>query len=224
MTAKLVAGLAAGVLVIFFSQACIFGGDDDGGGSGSAFRPGAVPTATLPANLPDPILLGQQQASARPSAAAGSNTTYVTQSGDTLGSIAVSQGVPPDQQAAWIAEVVRLNNIADARLLAVGVELVLPRAPAGTPTPRPGTTPVPQATPAPATTPQAAGPTPTRAAGASGRTYTVVSGDYPLLIAEKLGVPSAQQAAWANELVTLNDLDASSMVVGTVLQLPAGTP
>jgi hypothetical protein len=108
-------------------------------------------------------------------------------------------------------------------LLAVGVELVLPR-PAGSPTPRPGTTPAAPTTPAAGSTPQAAAPTPTRAPGASGRTYTVVSGDYPLLIAEKLGVPSAQQTAWVNELVTLNDINPSSLVVGTVLQLPAGTP
>jgi hypothetical protein len=53
-------------------------------------------------------------------------------------------------------------------------------------------------------------------------TYTVVSGDTPLDIAEKLCVEGA--TAWANELVTLNDLDPSNLKVGQVLQLPAGTP
>ena len=38
--------------------------------------------------------------------------------------------IAPDQRAAWIAEVLRLNGIADARLLAVGQELSLPRPPA----------------------------------------------------------------------------------------------
>jgi LysM repeat protein len=55
-------------------------------------------------------------------------------------------------------------------------------------------------------------------------TYTVVSGDYPGLIAEKLGVAPAQQAAWAEQLMALNNVCSSCLQVGSVLQLPAGTP
>jgi hypothetical protein len=39
------------------------------------------------------------------------------------------------------------------------------------------------------------------------RHYTVVSGDYPILIAQKLGVPESQQAAWAQQLIALNGID-----------------
>ena len=65
---------------------------------------------------------------------------------------------------------------------------------------------------------------PTSTGSSSGRTYTVVSGDTPLVIAEKLGVPSAQQTAWANELIALNGINPSAMQVGAVLDLPTGTP
>jgi len=234
MAIKLAAGLLAGIFVLVAAQGCVFGGGDGGGSSGELTRPGVVVTATLPATLTDPVVLGQSQAATGTSGggatAGASGQTYSVQSGDTLGGIATSMGVPPDQQAAWIAEVLRLNGMADARSLAVGQELILPRTANPTATARTtGTPPATTGTPARTTTPgtpTAAGtatPRPTQAGG-SGRSYTVVSGDTPLVIAEKLGVPEGQRAAWANELVTLNDIDASSMQIGDVLQLPAGTP
>jgi LysM repeat protein len=241
MSIKLGAALVGGIFILLTAQGCIFGGDDNGGPSGAISRPGAVPTATLPATLQDPILLGQPQTTSGASTGSpggSSGNTYVIKSGDTLGAVATSLGVPPEQQAAWIQEVLRINNIADARTLGVGVELQLPRLPSPTGTPRvtgtPGTpaaTPNRTSTPGAGTTPQsgataASTPTvrPTQSASGSGRTYTVVSGDTPLVIAEKLGVPSAQQTAWANELVALNNINPSAMQVGDVLDLPAGTP
>jgi LysM repeat protein len=228
MSIKLGTAVAGGILLLLAAQGCVFGGGADGSGAGSVARPGSIVTATLPATLTDPILLGQVQAPAGGSTAPGgsSGQTYVIKSGDTLGGIASAMGVTPDQQAAWIAEVLRLNNISDARLLAVGVELLLPRTAAAAGTPRPAGTPAAAATsPTPqgaaASTP-AAQPTPT--GQSSGRTYTVVSGDTPLLIAEKLNIPSNQRASWANELVALNGINASAMQVGEVLDLPAGTP
>ncbi|MGE0058306.1 MAG: LysM peptidoglycan-binding domain-containing protein [Dehalococcoidia bacterium] len=240
MSTKLGGAVVGAILILLTAQGCVFGGDD-GGSGGPLSRPGAVPTATLPATLQDPILLGQVQTTS-----GGTNTTggasagtYVIKSGDTLGGVATSLGVPPEQQAAWIAEVLRLNNITDARTLGVGVELTLPRIATATSTPRttgtPGTpqaTPNRTTTPGAATTPQAttsaatSTPTvrPTSSGSSSGRTYTVVSGDTPLVIADKLNVPSAQQAAWANELIALNGINPSSMQVGDVLDLPAGTP
>jgi LysM repeat protein len=237
MSIKLGAALAGGIFILLAAQGCIFGGDD--GGSGGAFnRPGSIPTATLQATLSDPILLGQAQPNTGGQTTGGgaSGQTYTIKSGDTLAGIAISLGVPSDQQAAWNAEVLRLNNIADARLLAVGTEILLPRiaSPTGTPrttgtpgtpaatvsrtaTPGAGTTPPANATQTPTVRPTASG-------GSSGRTYTVVSGDTPLVIAGKLGVPDAQQAAWANELVALNGINPSSMQIGQVLDLPAGTP
>lgn len=232
------AGFVAGLVILLTAQGCVFGGDDGDGGGGFA-RPGAIPTATLPATMSDPILLGESQPVT--TGGTGTNTggasgqVYVVKSGDTLGAIATSLNVPPDQQAAWIAEVLRLNGIADARQIGVGEELTLPRMPTATPTPRPsGTT----GTPAPATTgtpaqnatqaptSAAATPTPTRppSTTGSGRTYTVVSEDTPLVIATKLGVPEAQRASWANELVALNGINPSNMQIGDVLELPVGTP
>lgn len=236
MGLKLGAALAGGILILLTAQGCVFGGGDSAGPSGVSA--GSIPTATLPATLTDPILLGQSQAGGGATGATGggsSGQTYTIKSGDTLGGIAASLGVPGDQQAAWIAEVLRLNGISDARLLAVGQELTLPRTATASPTPRvtgtPGagaaTTATPNRTSTPSTgaTPAASSPTPkpTTTTG-SGRTYTVVSGDTPLVIAEKLGVPSAQQVTWANELVTLNGINPNTMQVGAVLQLPAGTP
>jgi LysM repeat protein len=226
------AGLAL-VLLIVFLQGTIFGGggDDD---TPSVSRPSSIPTATPPANLPEPLLLGEARGTTSTTAAAtGGEGTYTVKAGDSLSAIASSLNVPPDQQAAWIAEVLRLNGIADVRLLAVGQVIRLPRitaatgtatpssqAAAGSPTAtRPATTTTPVATATPAAT---ATQRPTVAA--SGQTYTVVSGDYPGLIAEKLGVPAAQQSSWADQLLALNNVCSSCLQVGQVLQLPAGTP
>jgi LysM repeat protein len=240
MSIKLIGALAGVILVLLTAQGCIFGGGDDGATGGAISRPGAIPTATLPATLQDPILLGQTQVQTTGGSTGGtSGSTYVIKSGDTLGAVATSLGVPADQQAAWIQEVLRINAITDARTLAVGVELQLPRIAAATSTPRttgtPGTpaaTPNRTTTPGAGTTPQpttsaaTSTPTvrPTSSGSSSGRTYTVVSGDTPLVIAQKLNVPDAQQAAWANELVALNGINPSAMQIGDVLDLPTGTP
>jgi LysM repeat protein len=248
MSVKLGAAIFGSILVLVAAQGCVFGGDDGGGDGGAIARPGSIVTATMPATLTDPILLGQSQTTGGNTGGTGttggaSGQTYTVKSGDTLAGIAISLGVPQDQQAAWNAEVLRLNNIADARLLAVGVELVLPRIATPTGTPRPAGTPgtpaatpnrttTPGTTPASGTTPQAttqaatSTPTvrPTTTGQSSGRTYTVVSGDTPLVIAGKLGIPAAQQASWANELVALNGINPSAMQIGDVLDLPVGTP
>ena len=237
MSIKFGAALAGGIFILLAAQGCIFGGGD-GDSAGSISRPGSIPTATLQATLSDPILLGQAQPNTGGPAApdGGSGQTYTIKSGDTLAGIAISLGVPADQQAAWNAEVLRLNNIADARLLAVGTEILLPRiaSPPGTPgsagTPgTPAATPNRTATPGAGTTPAANATStpsvaPTTSGSSSGRTYTVVSGDTPLVIAQKLNVPAAQQASWANELVALNGINASSLQIGDVLDLPSGTP
>ncbi len=218
----------------FVSAGCLFGGGDD---PVSIERPGSIPTATPPARLPDPMLVGEVQAGVGPATSAVTGeTTYVVKSGDTLGAIAAQFGIPAAQQASWVAEVLRLNGIPDATLLQAGVELRLPRI---TPTPRPTGTVTPRVTitataalgaartVTPATSPAAsatagaqssATPRPTVVAGAG--TYTVVSGDNPTLIGQKLGVPASALAAWADQLMTLNGTNASSLQVGQVLQLP----
>jgi LysM repeat protein len=151
----------------------------------------------------------------------------VVKSGDTLNAIATQFGIPPAQQPAWVQEVLRLNGLPDASLLQAGVELRLPRV-AATPRPtgtaagtatRAATTVATGAASSPTGAPQAtATPRPTVVAGQG--TYTVVSGDNPTIIAEKLGVPAAQIAAWVDQLVALNGINPSNLQVGQVLQLP----
>src|SRR3990170_8271300 len=218
MGMKAAVALLALVVLVVLLRGSLFGGGDDS--KPSAARPGSIPTATPPNEMPTPVGRGETQTTSGTPAASAGGGTYVVKSGDTLGGIASQLGIAADNQAAWIAEVLRLNNIADARLLRVGVELRLPgtRATTATPT-RASGSPTPTTTAAPTGT---ATPKPTVTGGAG--TYTVVDGDYPLLIAEKLGVPEDKRDAWAQDLIELNDVDPTKLQVGQVLQLPAGTP
>jgi LysM repeat protein len=237
---KAAAALFLTTALALLVQACdlVGGGSNDlTAGGQSVSRPGSVPTATPPATLPEPILLGAAPdpigGGSNPGGTTGSNPalgggTYTVKPGETLAAIAASQGVAGPDQAAWIAEVLRLNNIADARLLAAGQELTLPRqAPAAGATPRPGTTPAAGATPTrPTGTPGAgtsptATPRPGTTPSPGGNTYTVQSGDNPGSIASKLGVPAAQQQAWITQLLQMNNTTAATLQIGQVLQLPA---
>ena len=220
--------LPTAAVACFISAACLFGGSDR---TPSVTRPGSIPTATMPATLPEPLLVGESQAGSAPSTSAVTGeATYVVKSGDTLGSIATQYGIPPAQQASWVLEVLRLNGIPDATLLQSGVELRLPRI---TPTPRPTGTidpttapggvnrsPTTQAAAASATAPPQTSSTPRPTVAAGSGTYTVVAGDFPLLIAQKVGVPEAAAAAWADQLMALNNATSSSLQIGQVLQLP----
>ena len=238
MAIKLAAVGLVLVLLAVLLQGSILGGD--GGRAVSVARPSSIPTATPPANLPEPILLGETQGTQnRNTNTGGGANVYVVKSGDTLGAIASGQGVSADQQAAWVAEVLRLNGIEDARLLKAGQELTLPRIPTQpastqtTGTPRPAGTPgaatatrppgtqigAPTAPPATNTTPR---PT-TTTGGVSGNIYTVQANDFPLLIAQKVGIPENQQLEWAQRLLSLNGVEASGLRVGQVLQLPPAT-
>src|SRR5690349_5104493 len=107
--------IITGFAVLILASGGIFG---CGGGKPQASlnRPNSFPTATPPANLPVPILLGQSQVAGATPVAAGAAGTYTLQSGDTLFSVAAKLGVPGDQQAQWVAEVLRLNGLADATL------------------------------------------------------------------------------------------------------------
>jgi len=209
MGVRIVAGIVGFVVVVLLIQSYVLGGDD--GVSNDPLTSGVAPTATLPAQLPEPIALGSVDAAGGSTGDAGATTgggTYIVQAGDTLGSIATSFNVAPEAQATWIAEVLDLNGIADARLLQAGQELIIPTAPAAA-----------QSTPAGST-----GGTvgvATTVPSAEG-VYIVISGDTPLGIAEKFCVDSP--ASWVNELVTLNGIDPSALRVGQELELPTGTP
>ncbi|HLF71205.1 MAG TPA: LysM peptidoglycan-binding domain-containing protein [Dehalococcoidia bacterium] len=222
MLVRLGAGVLVLLVLVFLLKGSLFGGDG-GGSGGSALRPGSIPTATPDSDPPEPILLGQTQSSGGvgPTTSSGPGGTYVVKSGDTLGGIASSFNVPADQQAAWIAQVLSLNNMTDPRTLAVGVELKLPATTVTTPatptrTPGAGTTPS-SGTPASG----AATPTPTKRPTGSGGAYTVVDGDYPFAIAEKFCVENPSE--WTAQLLDINNVKANELFVGQVLDLPPGT-
>src|SRR5215213_10309915 len=109
--------IVASVLALLVSACGLFGGGDSNSlnpNPQTVGRPSSVPTATPPATLPEPILLG---ASTDPigggtnpagTPTTGGNTggaaTYTVKPGDTLSAIASAQGVTGSDQAAWIAE------------------------------------------------------------------------------------------------------------------------
>ena len=209
MGGRIIAGVIGFVVLVLLIQNYVL--KDDGDDGGTAGRTGVAPTATLPAQTPEAISLGEVTSAGAGSTGGSATTgggTYVVKEGDTLGSIAASLNVAPEAQAQWVADVLELNGIADARLLQAGQELQIPTAPAATSaTSGPGGVAIATATPG------VTGP---------GGTYIVESGDTPFGIAEKLCVEGA--AAWVNELVALNEIDANNLAIGQELQLPESTP
>jgi LysM repeat protein len=127
--------------------------------------------------------------------------SYVVQAGDTLYGIAAKSGVATSDIPAWVANVVKLNGLADADHLSIGDRLQLPEAPTG------GGASTPPATSEP-TSP-----------------YTVQPGDTLSGIGSKLGAQQAGLADWIAAVVKINGLeDANSLTAGQKLQLPsAGT-
>lgn len=206
MGIRIVAGVVGFVVVVLLVQSYVLGGDDDDDSGANA---GAAPTATLPAELPEPIPLANTEggAPAGEGAAATGTTTYIVQEGDTMGTIATAFDVPPEAQAAWINEVLEANGIEDARFILVGQELQVPNTPA----------PLPEGEAQQGQPP--AEPTPV--APAAEGVYIVVSGDSPLFIAEKFCVENPVE--WANELISING-DFTTLIPGQELVLPAGTP
>jgi LysM repeat protein len=230
MGAKFVAAVVGVIILVVLAQTFVFGGDDD---SPSASNPGSIPTATPQANQDAPVLLGQGDAGGGSSGGGttgGSPSTYVVQSGDLLGAIAEQLGIPAEEQAAWIQEVLDLNGMEDPRQLQAGQELILPARSGASIAPTDDSEDDPDAegesTPEtqPTAPPSATGtlPTPTPAEGGSAGTYTVVEGDYPGLIAANHCVDDVD--SWVAELLEINDTTAESLSIGQELDLPPGTP
>jgi LysM repeat protein len=178
------------------------------GGSGSSSgRPNTskVPTATLPAVLPDPLIV-----SGTPAPAAPSGDTYTVKSGDTPSAIAERLGVSVD-------ELMSLNSITDPTQLEVGQVLRIPGARATSPTPGrtpAASTPTPKATTSATNTPR---PAVTPREGTT--TYTVQSGDNANDIALRFGITVEELAAANN--TTVDNL--RSLQVGDVLTIPASS-
>jgi LysM repeat protein len=178
-----------------------------GGGSGSSSgRPnsGKIPTATLPAVLPEPLIVS---GTAAPSAPSGD--TYTVKSGDTPSAIAERLGVSVD-------ELMSLNSITDPTQLEVGQVLKIPSVRA---TPSPGRTPA-ASTPTPKATSSATNtPRPAVTPREGTTTYTVQSEDNANDIALRFGITVEELAAANNTTV-----DAlRSLQVGDVLTIPASS-
>lgn len=191
-------------------------GSDKGTAAGTSREPKdprTVPSATLPPQIPSPILAvdaGQPQG--RPTTAPN---VYVVKAGDTPAGIAKELGVE-------LSELLRVNNIDDPRSLKVGQQLKVPRPgqPSATPTRAGAASPTRTATPAAGATAvrtatAAATPASTATPGAGG-SYTVQAGDTGCGIAAKLGVPLTALAQANNTTVQ----GLGSLRIGQELKVP----
>ncbi len=183
----------------------VLAGCGGGSTSGSAQNQSKIATATLPATLPEPLILGQ--GAAQP----GGGSTYAVRSGDTLAGIASRFGVSlEDLRAA--------NPNIDAASLTVGQSIRLPQdaspPAAGASTPEAAPT---SAPPPPADTPTTAPAPAARATSApqtGATTYTVQQGDYPATIAAKFGIT-------VEALLAANPgINPTGLHIGDVLNIP----
>lgn len=189
--------VATFLLLAVIGSAVVACGGDSSDGDESVVAD-IYPTATVPAELSEPIIV-----SGTPQPATGNSTTYVVQEGDTLESISAEVGVP-------VEELMTANGITDPTALFVGQELTIPGEDAAEPTAEPQEGPPPEPTEVPPEEPPAE---PTEASGE--QTYTVQEGDFPASIAEQFGI-SVEALMAANGIT-----DPAGLHVGDVLVIPA---
>ncbi len=178
-----------------------------GGGSGSddteLVSSRSVPTATLPAQLPKPLIINSADL---PASAAG-RQTHTVQAGDTPGAIAQAYGV-------GLTELLEANGLGAGAVLRIGQKLIIPAPDTLTgPPARQTRTPIPTPTPTPTPSGGSPGASPTPA---SRKVYVVKQGDIASAIADEHGITVAQLAT-ANGL-TVQQLDR--LLVGQQLIIP----
>jgi LysM repeat protein len=170
----------------------------------------AVPTATLPAELPEPVIIGGG------AVLPGGGATYTIQSGDTFSSIAA-------QFDTTVEQLIAANPGVDPRGLVSGDTIRLPEPADGQPPPPPPAEepteepePEPTEEPEPTSTPE---PAPTNTPSALGQSYVIQSGDIPVDIATRFGIT-------VEALLAANPgMDSGNLQVGQVIIIPpAPTP
>jgi LysM repeat protein len=163
----------------------------------------AVPTATLPAELPEPLIVGGG------AVLPGGGATYTIQSGDTFSSIAA-------QFDTTVEQLIAANPGVDPRGLVSGDTIRLPEPADGQPPPpppadEPTTAPEPTDEPEPTNTPE---PPPTNTPSPLGQSYTIQPGDIPVDIATRFGIT-------VEALLAANPgMDSGNLQVGQVIVIP----
>ena len=178
------------------------------GGDSIVLDVSEIVTATPPETLPEPLIVGEQLPEVE-------GAIYIVRAGDTLFSIA-------GQFATTVEAIVEANDIADARQLEVGQDLLIPgnqedivlgATSEPSPTAESAATAEPSATPGPTGTPA---PSPTQGPSGESCIYTVEPGDIAIRIAERHGIELEELAALNN--TTVDDL--RSLQVGDELAVP----
>jgi LysM repeat protein len=174
---------------------------------------GEIPTATLPAELPEATIVGGGVVQP------GGGSTYTVKSGDTLAGIAERFGISLEDLLAANPGInpSRLQS-GDNVKLPTGTE---PPPPDPTATEGPAETPVPEATREPVEEPTVEpteAPAETATPSPGGQTYTVQEGDIPGTIAAQFGIT-------VEELLAANPgIDPTNLQIGQVLNIPPPAP
>ena len=201
--------LVATISVLSF--ACGGGGSTDGS---SSLDLDSIPTATVPAVLPETIIVGQNEVPT-------SGATYAIQAGDTLLAIA-------DQFGTTVNAIAEANDITDATSLNIGQVLIIPgltddTSVLGTTEEPPTDTPEPSDEPEPTNEPEAtdepeptdeAEPTAVDAPACEGQVHIVEAGEFPAVIAPLYGITM-------EELMAANQgIDPTTLQIGDCLTIP----
>ncbi|HLF79828.1 MAG TPA: LysM peptidoglycan-binding domain-containing protein [Dehalococcoidia bacterium] len=149
---------------------------------------------------------------------------YTVLAGDTLSDIASKFKVGTTQLSGWFREVLDMNALGSADMIAVGQRLVVP----GEEPVQPPVASVPSASATPPTLPSAtsapplnsATSTPNLTRGPNGTCfYTVLQGETWDIIARKLGVSDSAKAAWIDGISALNGISGHALPVGDAIRM-----
>jgi LysM repeat protein len=149
-------------------------------------------------------------------------TSYTVKAGDTLSDIASRFKVGTTQLSSWFKDVLEMNSLSSADMIAVGQKLVVPGEETASQSQANAS---PAASAAPPALPSAAGPTSTQAApsltrGSNGTCYyMVVPGDTWDIVARKLGVADNAKAAWIDGISALNGITGKPLPIGDQIRM-----